>query len=115
MFGYSSRILFVGLIVFLMTGCNSRQASEGPVAVVVNLGLTAEAVVFDGQEIVVADLDKLLAEETKSHLAFATVSIGGDVPMEAVNSFMQVLRSSGLQGVHYTSSGSKQEFYPMTL
>ena len=110
----ASRFLFVGMLVVSLSACSSEPHADKPVAVVLNIDLSPDALLVDGEIVSLSGLSQLLENETKQQPTFASVSIAGDVPMSTVTELMSNLRSSNILGVHYASNSPKQAFYPVT-
>jgi len=110
-----SRFLCAGLLVFSFSACSSESASDQPVAVVLNIGLSAEELQIDGVAIPHSELSQVIQQETKLQATLASISIADDVSVASVNELMSILRSSDILGVHYTTNNEKQAFYRITL
>lgn len=109
------RFAFVAVLFIGLSACSSETAEDNPVAIVLKIELSADALLVDGETVSPSDLSQLLKIEASHQSTFASVHISGDAPMSRVNELMIDLRSSDVLGVHNASDGPRQAFYSVTL
>lgn len=111
----SSRFLLFCTLVLALSACSQTDGSSGPVAVILSIELSPDALLVDGTPVSNDQLISIVEKEAKSHQTFASLNIDGNTPMELVNGLMHSLRNSKIAGVHYTSESGKQEFYQIAI